>query len=115
MNKKQVIRLNESQLRRIVKESVKRVLYEENGSILPDKHYVTEYVDLVNDGEIDIRRLSDNDLYELLSLLHSAKEYLWTDSGQYAETEEDESEIMNPVFDAIFEVEEELRRRGLRR
>lgn len=31
MNKKQTIRLNESQLRRIVKESVKRVLKEEYG------------------------------------------------------------------------------------
>ena len=35
MNKKQVIRLNESQLRRIVSESVKRVLRESSDSINP--------------------------------------------------------------------------------
>ena len=38
MNKKQTIRLNESQLRRIVKESVKRVLTEENDIIKTFKH-----------------------------------------------------------------------------
>ena len=40
MKKKQVIRLNESQLRRIVKESVKRLLNEtNNGYVVPHTWY----------------------------------------------------------------------------
>ena len=40
MNKKQTIRLNESQLRRIVKESVKRVLKE-------DSHSLGDYFEMI--------------------------------------------------------------------
>ena len=55
MNKKQVIRINESQLRQIVTESVKRVLNEENDEFTPHG-YMTKSnfggteVQISNDG-----------------------------------------------------------------
>lgn len=88
MKKKQLIRLTESDLHRVIKKSVKKVLkegrysgeYDRTGSPLDDNEYVEslEYIlDSITNGNISqakkmISELSQSELSELIQL---AREY----------------------------------------